>query len=125
MNFPNCSHTTRSFECSWLLIKSSHSLHHAPTFTAATAACPPCYSPHAHILHQRYVFAAVLDGVTGDELAGYGVGDTVPMEDVDGLRLPLKWRGRSGTTIDTSPLAGKLVRLRIYFRDATVFAVGA
>ena len=73
----------------------------------------------------RYVYAAVLDGATDEEIPGYGVSDTLPMEDVDSLNLPLKWRSSGGTTVDTSPLAGKTVKLRIYFRDATIYAVGA
>ena len=71
------------------------------------------------------MYAAVLDGTTGEELPGYGVSETIPMEDVDGQRLPLTWRGHDGTVVDTSPLKGRLVKLRIYFRDATIYAVGA
>ena len=74
-----------------------------------------------------YLFAAVLDAETGEELAGYGVNDTSALTAADGLRLPLLWRsgaggegGNNGTTVDTAPLAGRRVRLRLYFRDATV-----
>lgn len=73
-----------------------------------------------------YLFAAVLDADTGDELAGYGVNETVVKMGTDGLHLVLQWRGaKGGEVVDTTPLVGKRVRLRIYFRDATVYAVGA
>ena len=38
---------------------------------------------------------------------------------VDGIRLPLRWNGTS-----LAPLAGSTVQLRIYYRDATIFAIG-
>jgi hypothetical protein len=44
---------------------------------------------------------------------------------VDGLRLKLEWLGANGELVDTVPLAGRRVRIRIYFRDATVYAIGA
>jgi hypothetical protein len=71
-----------------------------------------------------YFFCAVLDAESGEELPGYGVNETVVRMDVDALRLPLQWRRGNGTA-DTSPLAGRRVRLRLYFRDAAVYAVGA
>ena len=37
----------------------------------------------------------------------------------DGTRLPLSWHGKTG-----SALAGKDVFLRVYYRDATIYAVG-
>jgi hypothetical protein len=91
-----------------------------------------------------YVFAAVLDAATGEEIPGFGVKQALPMKDVDGLRLPLRWKkGASGSadgaadgagadgaapapsTVNSTRLAGRDVRLRIYFRDATVYAVGS
>ena len=45
-----------------------------------------------------YVFAAVLDAATGEEIPGFGVKQAMPMKDVDGLRLPLRWKkGASGS----------------------------
>ena len=68
-----------------------------------------------------YLYAAVLDAASGEELEGFGVAQTVPMMDVDGQRLPLRWKnGR-----DTASLVGKRVRVRLYFRDAYVYALGA
>jgi hypothetical protein len=73
-----------------------------------------------------YLFAAVLDADTGAEIAGYGVNETVAKMNIDGLRLVLQWRdGATGEVVDTTSLGGRRVRLRLYFRDATVFAVGA
>lgn len=58
------------------------------------------------------------------------------MMDVDGLRLPLLWHAapRPGdndgsevraSALGSSALAGRRVRLRLHFRDATIFALGA
>ena len=58
------------------------------------------------------------------------------MMDVDGLRLPLLWHAapRPGdndgsevraSALGSSTLAGRKVRLRLHFRDATIFALGA
>eukprot|EP01052_Picozoa_sp_SAG31_P029973 SAG31_NODE_3032_length_4764_cov_2.873526_2_plen_72_part_00 len=41
--------------------------------------------------------------------------------DVDGTRLPLRWHGKSGSI----EAAGTKVFLRIFYRDSSVFAVGA
>ena len=79
---------------------------------------------------QGYIFVAVLDSTTGKELPGFGIKDAVAMKDVDGLRRVLQWKkgkgeGKpTGSTTDSTALAGHDVRLRIYFRDATVYAVG-
>lgn len=73
-----------------------------------------------------YVFATVLDAATGHELAGYGVGQAIVMTNTSGLRLPLRWHATGGNgTVDTAAIVGRSVRLRLYFRDATVYAVGA
>jgi hypothetical protein len=102
-----------------------------------------------------YAFAAVLDAATGEEVQGFGVRDAVALTDVDGLTVALRWkrkpaaprtgvdaagaaarRGRAAGgaggigaaaagVVDSTALAGRRVRLRIYFRDATVYAVGA
>jgi hypothetical protein len=91
-----------------------------------------------------YLFVAVLDAATGQPLAGYSVDETIPMMGVDGLQMRLLWKaskdststadGAAGGTVDaqgsesvvdTAALVGKRVRLRLYFRDATVYAVGA
>eukprot|EP00040_Diaphanoeca_grandis_P030981 m.184414 g.184414 ORF g.184414 m.184414 type:complete len:512 (+) comp32187_c0_seq2:119-1654(+) len=74
-----------------------------------------------------YLYAAVLDAATGDELPGYGVRQANVLMNIDGQKLPLQWRDGDGnsTLVDTSPLAGRAVRLRLYFRDTIVYAVGA
>ena len=91
-----------------------------------------------------YLFASVLDAVTGIELPGYGVNESIVQMDVDGLRLPLLWRTKSNASdyiasnttsatpanedqdvVGTTALAGRRVQLRLYFRDATIYAVSA
>ena len=73
------------------------------------------------------MFVAALDAATGRELPGFGARDVVPLLDVDGLRLALRWKrpGAPAGVADSTALAGRSIRLRVYFRDATVFAVGA
>jgi hypothetical protein len=63
----------------------------------------------------------VLDAATGKELPGFGVEDVEPLMNVDGVKLPLKWKGGR----DSAGLAGRMVRVRFYFRDAYVYALGA
>ena len=72
-----------------------------------------------------YLFAAVLDADSGLEIAGYGVNETRPLMGVDGLQLVLQWNGPAGGAVDTTPLVGRRVRIRLYFRDATIYALGA
>jgi len=68
----------------------------------------------------------VLDADTGEEIRGYGVDNASVKMGTDGLKLLLQWRGtKDGELVNTTPLAGHRVRVRVYFRDATVFAVGA
>lgn len=71
-----------------------------------------------------YLFAAVLDGDTGEAIEGYRVQDAVVMKNVDGQRLELQWRGRGGAVATTAALSGKRLKLRLYFRDAIVYAIG-
>jgi hypothetical protein len=68
-----------------------------------------------------YLMVAALDGKSGAVLPGYEEGRCVMMN-VNSTRLMLAWNG-------SKPLheehAGNLVRLRLFYRDATVFALGA
>ena len=41
------------------------------------------------------------------------------IQDKDDLRIPLAWEKRT-----TSELAEQTVRLRFYFRDATIYSIG-
>jgi hypothetical protein len=41
---------------------------------------------------QAYLFAAVIDPATGEELPGFGVEEAHVLMNVDGLRLPLQVR---------------------------------
>ena len=75
-----------------------------------------------------YIYATVLDASTDQELPGYGLEQTIAMMNVDGQQMPLRWRqggGGGGAPYDTSSLAGRRVRVRFYFRDATIYALGA
>jgi hypothetical protein len=63
---------------------------------------------------------ALHSAATGAVVKGFEKEGCVFMGE-DGTRLPLRWRGESGA----SAMGGQPVFLRIYYRDATVFAVGA
>lgn len=78
------------------------------------------------------MYVTILNGTTGAEVPGYGAKRSIAMKNFDDLRRPLLWKKvdkymkhTSNDTINTLPLAGSAVRLRIHFRDATIFAVGA
>ena len=43
--------------------------------------------------------------------------------DVDGVRLPLQWTDTHGQVISTEQFVGEEMALRVYFRDATIYAV--
>ena len=80
-------------------------------------------------------------------MEGYGIKDAVALTDVDETKCTLKWKTTNHSTMqrgvsnhnidhvgsgsdklankDSTALAGRKVRLRIYFRDATVYAIGA
>lgn len=68
-----------------------------------------------------YLMVAVLNGTTDAVLPGYEERRCVMMN-VDSTRLMLAWNG-------SKPLheqhVGESIRLRLFYRDATVFAVGA
>jgi hypothetical protein len=68
-----------------------------------------------------YLMVAALDAHSGALLPGYDRGRCVMMN-VNATRLELAWNG-------STPLhevhGGKQIRLRIYYRDAAVYAVGA
>ena len=66
-----------------------------------------------------YLMVALHDAATGKAVAGYEKEGCV-FTDVDSTRLALRWKGKTG-----SELAGKAVFLRMFYRDATVFAIGA
>ena len=93
-----------------------------PVTGSLTRSRFPCGGPRA----PADLFAAVLDADTGEEIRGYGVDNASVKMGTDGLKLLLQWRGtKDGELVNTTPLAGHRVRVRVYFRDATVFAVGA
>ncbi len=55
---------------------------------------------------------------SGTVVPGYEKEHCVFMH-VDGTRLPLTWGGKTG-----SEMTGKEVQMRVYYRDATIFAIG-
>lgn len=64
---------------------------------------------------QAYVMVEVLDEA-GEIVPGYERERCV-FQDADDPRLPLRWADR-----DTTSLAGRTIRLRFHFRDATIHA---
>ena len=70
---------------------------------------------------QAYITAELQDE-GGAPLAGFERRASVMM-DVNGTRLPLRWN--STTAEQRQAAVGKRVRLRLFFRDATIFAVGS
>ena len=79
----------------------------------------------------RYIFAELLDANTGHAIVGYTRDDSEPMMNTSGTRLPLRWSAgvsKPPPCIPPAPgcpVVGAAVQLRIFFRDATVYAVGA
>ena len=67
-----------------------------------------------------YVMVALHSAATGAVVKGFEKEGCVFMGE-DDTWLPLRWRGESGA----SAMGGQPVFLRIHYRDATVFAVGA
>jgi hypothetical protein len=65
---------------------------------------------------QAYIMVEVLDE-KDKPIAGFEKEKCIFL-DKDGLRLPLRWKGR-----DAAALAGRTVSMRFYFRDATIYAV--
>ena len=76
--------------------------------------------------------------VSGAVIPGYERSGCVLLN-VDGQRLPLRWDGRADTDIrkdsvttnattlsapPVPPAAGSKIFLRVFFRDATIFAFG-
>lgn len=57
---------------------------------------------------------------TGATVPGYERAKCTMMN-VDGLRVPIAWKGALPAA---APKAGAQVRLRFYFRDATIYAFG-
>ena len=69
-------------------------------------------------LHVATDVMVALHDASGAVVPGYEKEGCV-FTHADGTRLPLSWRGKTGRA-----LAGKDIFLRVYYRDATVFAVG-
>jgi hypothetical protein len=73
-----------------------------------------------------YVFFELQDPTTRQALPGYAKTDSLPLMNIDGLRLPMRW-GRNATAAagrrTTAGLAGRSVVLRLFFRSATLYAV--
>ncbi len=67
--------------------------------------------------HQQAYIIAELQDESGQVIPGYER-EKMVLQNVDSLALPLHWEGKDGTE-----LAGQTVRLRFYFRDATIYGV--
>jgi hypothetical protein len=79
---------------------------------------------------QAYVMVAVVEpGPAGRALPGFEAERCV-LTNINGLRIPLRWArgdgggGGGGALVAPVP-AGRVMALRIYYRAATVFSVGA
>jgi len=70
------------------------------------------------MLRQAYIMAELLQA-DGTPVPGFER-EKCTLQDVDGLRLPLRWDG-----VDTASLAGTEARLRLFLRDATIYALTA
>ena len=70
---------------------------------------------------QAYIMAELQDEA-GAPLAGFERRQSVMMN-VNGTRLPLLWNETSAQ--EKQAAIGKRVRLRLFFRDATIFAIGS
>merc|ERR1711920_1114367 len=66
-----------------------------------------------------YLMAELQDAETGKAFPGYEKKNCIIMNK-DGLRLPLAWN-----TTETAPRGGTPVQVRFFFRDATIYAIGA
>ena len=87
-----------------------------PLFLNAQAAWSHAPRVGTDMQEQAYIMAELLDE-RGRAIPGFEKEKSL-LQDVDGVRLPLRWQGR-----DTVTLAGEKVVLRFYFRDATIHAV--
>ena len=77
-----------------------------------------------------YVFVELQDAGTGHAIAGYTRYEFDTMLDVDGTTLPLRWgkvptdpQAKAAVAAGKAYMAGGQVRLRVFFRDATVYAL--
>ena len=74
-----------------------------------------------------YIFAELTDAVTGVVLPGYGRDRFSTLTDVDGTALELRWAkppsDGAGAASSTAANATGSVRLRLFFRDATIYSV--
>jgi len=66
--------------------------------------------------YQSYVMAELLDE-QGQVIAGYNKEKCIGHE-IDDLHWPLRWEGQ-----DATELAGQTMQLRLYFRDARIYAL--
>jgi len=82
------------------------------------AAAAHSKAPSTNMHKQAYLMAELQDA-EGSAIEGYEC-ERCAFLDVDQPDLPLRWGGKDGTE-----LAGKQVRLRLFFRDATVYAASS
>ena len=66
-----------------------------------------------------YIMVELLTAADGRTVPGFERSKCVLMN-TGGLQLPLRWQGAPA-----APPAGTQVRLRFYFRDATIYAFGS
>ena len=81
-----------------------------------------CFGKHKCDIGCQAYIQAELQDEGGAPLAGFERRSSVMM-DVNGTRVPLRWN--STTAQQRQAAVGKRVRLRLFFRDATIYAVGS
>ena len=93
----------------WLNVRASWGAGRAP---GSHASCDEACN--------AYVAAELYDAATGEVLPGL-TRDKCVLMDADELRAPLEWKGANASAL----ASGKQVYVRFFFREATIYAVGA
>ena len=77
-----------------------------------------------------YIMIELIDAESGAIIPGYEKEKCI-MVNVDGLRLPVVWKKKAADfgvedadDLTGTELAGKEIKMKIYFRDATIYAIG-
>lgn len=104
----NAEFTTRTFEMpdAGLLLNANVASRHVPA--------PEPFCAHA----QGYIMVEIQDE-SGRPIPGFERDKAIVL-DQDSRAIPLEWNGQDGTAI-----AGRKVRLRLFFRDSTIYGVAA
>ena len=72
--------------------------------------------------HAGYVMVELLDAASGQPLPGF-THDKCIIVNQDSLAIPLRWQGASPAVLEAHARSGQQVKARIYFRQATIYAL--